>query len=132
MTEKIGDNKETEEHKFLRTCFILGSTLQDDLEFQKLKEVAIKKAKEQEKMKKTVMDDIYNRIQRPTELLQRRIDEMNFGTTIINETVDLIKKNGGTLPLKWSDYIAKIAKECNTNERRIRRIFRKAGFNMED
>lgn len=68
--------------------------------------------------------------------LYREIEkyEKDAGTKILNETMiettKKIIKEEGQLPCSMNEWCSALAKTFNINPRRVRRIFRKAGFSI--
>lgn len=65
--------------------------------------------------------------QRALKRIVEKMDDLSGIQHIIRDTEKMLEANGGA-PFPWKEYISGLAKELNTNERRIRRILRKAGL----
>ena len=102
----------TDPSKFLMTCLMLGQL-------------------DRERRKRGIQDENFNRVVKPDIHKLRELDALKMKKAIIEETVRVMKENGGRLPFEWTQYIEGLAKTFNTTERRIRRIFRKGGLMKE-
>jgi hypothetical protein len=88
--------------------------------------------RERQKRIKKQEAEFYLKYEKPLENRERELASLEFKAELLEATLKVIEENEGKLPKPWNEYITFLATEFNTSERRIRRIFRKAGFKMED